>query len=95
MGRPFLARGHLPRSGLHRRPSWALGDYAVLSARVEEGVYKSRKKDYDNPFRRATFRSDEEARAVMGDAETSPFVLRTRKDCAARRARAKGLLGAL
>jgi NDP-sugar pyrophosphorylase family protein len=73
----------------------ALGDYASLSARVEEGVYRSRRKDYDNPFRRATFRSDEESRAVMGDAETSPFVLRTRKDCAALRSRARGLLGAL
>jgi len=73
----------------------ALGDFAALSARVEEGVYRSRRKDYDNPFRRATFRSDEEARAVTGDAETSSFVLRTRKDCAALRTRARGLLGAL
>jgi NDP-sugar pyrophosphorylase family protein len=83
---PLLSRGAL---------AGALAEYAVLSTRVEEGVYRSRKKDYDNPFRRATFRSGEEARAVMGDAETSPFVLRTRKDCASLRARAEGLLGAL
>lgn len=34
----------------------------------------SRKKDFDNPFRRMTFDSDAEMRAVMGDAEENSFV---------------------
>ena len=50
-------------------------------------MYRSRKKDYDNPFRRATVRSEEEAAAVFGSAERNPFVLKTRKDCAALRER--------
>ena len=65
----------------------ALGDLARLSERVEEAVYRSRKKDYDNPFRRATVRSEAEAAAVFGSAERNPFVLKTRKDCAALRER--------
>jgi hypothetical protein len=61
----------------------ALGELARLSQRVEEAVYHSRKKDYDNPFRRATVRSEAEATAVFGSAERNPFVLKMRKDCAA------------
>ena len=73
----------------------ALDDYAALTGRVEEGVYRSRKKDFTNPFRRATFRSAAEAAAVGGDAETSPFVLRTRKECAVLRALAGELAASL
>jgi hypothetical protein len=62
--------------------------FALLSERVEEGVYLSRKKDYENKFRRATFRSDAEAEAVLGSPESNSFVLKTRKDLKALRDRA-------
>jgi NDP-sugar pyrophosphorylase family protein len=65
-----------------------LGEFARLSERVEEGVYLSRKKDYENKFRRATFRSDAEAEAVLGSPESNSFVLKTRKDLKALRDRA-------
>jgi hypothetical protein len=65
-----------------------LGEFARLSERVEEGVYLSRKKDYENKFRRATFRSDAEAEAVLGSPESNSFVLKTRKDLKALRERA-------
>ena len=73
----------------------AFEDYARLSSFVEEEVYATRKKDYDNRFRRATFRSDAEYLAVMGRPEDNPFVKRTRRDLAARRARLEELSGRL
>ena len=57
-----------------------------LTEKVEEGVYRSRKKDYENSFRKATFRSEAEEKAVMGSAERNGFVLKSRKDAAALRA---------
>jgi hypothetical protein len=39
-----------------------------------EQVYLSRKKDYDNPFRKATYRNEAEQKAVVGDAEGNSFV---------------------
>ena len=73
----------------------ALGDFERLADRVEEAVYRSRKKDYENPFRRATFRSDAEAEAVMGNAERNGFVLKTRKDCARQKELARELVARL
>ena len=37
-------------------------------------VYESRKKDYDNPYRNATFRNEEEKFAVIGTIEGTSFV---------------------
>ncbi|MBP7096365.1 MAG: DUF4954 family protein [Spirochaetia bacterium] len=54
---------------------------------VEEEVLKTRKKDYDNRFRKVTFASDAEAKAVIGSAETNSFVRKTREDMAALRSR--------
>jgi hypothetical protein len=66
-----------------------LEEFARLSERVEEGVYLSRKKDYENKFRRATFRSDAEAEAVLGTPESNPFVQKTRKNLKALREKAR------
>lgn len=41
---------------------------------IREQVYLSRKKDYDNPFRRATYRSDEEMTAAIGTLEENGFI---------------------
>ncbi len=43
-------------------------------------VYKSRKKDYDNPFRNATFRNEEEKLAVIGSIDEVGFVKQIRKE---------------
>jgi hypothetical protein len=41
---------------------------------VCEQVYVTRKKDFENPFRKSTFRNDEEMKAVVGTAEENSFV---------------------
>lgn len=49
---------------------------------IAERVYRSRRKDYENPFRRATYRNEAEMTAVIGTAEDNEFVHRVRKDTA-------------
>jgi len=72
----------------------ALRDLVPLSSRIEAQVFATRAKDYSNRFRRATFRSDAEMRAVVGCPEDNPFVKKTRRDMAALRDRAS-VLGSL
>lgn len=43
-------------------------------------VYSSRKKDYDNPYRNATFRNEEEKIAVIGRLEDASFVKQIREE---------------
>ena len=43
-------------------------------------VYLSRKKDYENPYRNATFRNDEEKEAVIGTPDGASFVKQIRKE---------------
>lgn len=43
-------------------------------------VYVSRKKDYDNPFRNATFRNEEEKLAVIGPLDEVSFVKQIRME---------------
>jgi hypothetical protein len=43
-------------------------------------VYISRKKDYDNPYRQATFRNDEEMRAAIGTIDDNSFIVQVRKE---------------
>lgn len=45
-------------------------------------VYKSRKKDYENPFRQMTSRNDAVVKAVFGSAEENPFVKKSADDAA-------------
>ncbi len=72
----------------------ALGDLISLSQRVEVGVFTSRRKDFDNPFRKVTYSSEAEMKAVAGCPEDNPFVLATRKEMSALRERAQAVLGA-
>jgi len=58
---------------------------------VEEQVYLSRRKDFDNPFRRATFRNAEEMRAVAGSAESNVFVTSTKAEISRLRDRIDAL----
>jgi NDP-sugar pyrophosphorylase family protein len=66
----------------------ATEEFTRLASRIEEEVYRSRKKDHDNRFRRATYRSAAEMDAVVGRPEKNPFVLKTKKDMAIMRERA-------
>ena len=43
-------------------------------------VYESRKKDYENPFRNATFRNEEEKIAVIGKLDEVSFVKQIRQE---------------
>lgn len=45
-----------------------------------EQVYLSRKKDYDNPFAKATFRDDAEMQAVLGTPDENAFVKQVREE---------------
>jgi NDP-sugar pyrophosphorylase family protein len=73
----------------------ALASLGALSERVEADVLKSRAKDYENAFRRATFRSEAEMRAVEGSVEDNPFVKRTAHDMARLRERAQAIAARL
>lgn len=43
-------------------------------------VYRTRKKDYDNPFRQATYRNAEEMTAAIGTLEDNSFVRQIRSE---------------
>jgi len=45
-------------------------------------VYETRRKDYDNPFRRATYRNEAEMIAAIGPLDQNDFVLQVRKETA-------------
>jgi len=68
-------------------PLWhgAIDEAVRIQEYVEEQVYRSRVKDYKNPFRQTTFRNAEEMRAVFGDLDQNSFVRLTRKETAALR----------
>ncbi|MEN6306697.1 MAG: DUF4954 family protein [Anaerohalosphaeraceae bacterium] len=58
----------------------ALNKTAQIQDFVCEQVYQSRQKDYDNPFRQATFRNTEEMIAAIGTIEDNSFVKQVRTE---------------
>lgn len=62
---------------------------------IEEQVYLTRSKDFANRFRRATFRGDDEMRAVIGSPEGAPFIRQVRSEMERWRARVDALLDRL
>lgn len=54
---------------------------------ISRGVYESRKKDFDNPFRRSTFQSDAEMEAVVGSVEDNPYIRQVEEQSASLRSR--------
>jgi len=54
-------------------------------------VYESRKKDFDNPFRKATFRNNDELLATIGQVDDNPFIIQVRQETAAFHARASAM----
>ncbi|HUX39482.1 MAG TPA: DUF4954 family protein [Rectinemataceae bacterium] len=73
----------------------ALASFGQLCDKVADEVWKSRKKDHDNRFRKATYRSQAEQDAVVGTAERNVFVLKTRKEMAAMKERVAAFAAAL
>ena len=58
----------------------ALDKAASLQDYVCEKVFDSRKKDFDNPFRRTTFRNAEEMTAALGTLDKNSFIVQVRKE---------------
>jgi hypothetical protein len=47
---------------------------------ISDQVYQTRKKDYDNPFRKITYDSDAELKAALGTVEENEFIIQVRKE---------------
>ncbi|MFA6133541.1 MAG: DUF4954 family protein [Phycisphaerae bacterium] len=58
----------------------ALKDALNIQCFVAEQTFRSRKKDFENPFRQITFECPEEQAAVYGSAEDNSFVKQVRKE---------------
>jgi hypothetical protein len=56
----------------------ALDEAVRIQQTIQDQVYHSRLKDYQNPFRRLTFRNEEELTATLGSPENDAFVVQTR-----------------
>lgn len=61
----------------------ALAEEVRIQQLIADRVEESRRKDFSNPFRRATFRSDEEMTAVVGTLEDNEFVSTAQQRAAA------------
>ncbi len=63
-------------------PQWqaALDRSLTVQQYICDQVYISRKKDYDNPFRQATYRNQEEMTAALGTIDDNSFVKQIRQE---------------
>ena len=59
---------------------WFLDRAVEIQKLRRDRVYASRKKDYDNPFRIATYRSAEEMEAALGSIDDNRFVQQIRAE---------------
>ena len=73
----------------------ALRDLEALTVSVDDGVLSSRAKDWSNPFRRATFRSEAEMTAVLGHPVENSFIRKTKEDMEILRHDLRGLTATL
>ena len=71
------------------RSDW--NDFLRRAMEVQElrrdRVYESRKKDYENPFRIATYRNEEEMVAALGTIDENSFIKQVREETEEFRAR--------
>jgi hypothetical protein len=58
----------------------ALNKAVTLQKYVSDQVYITRKKDYENPFRQATFRNNEEMIAAIGTIDENSFIVQVRQE---------------
>lgn len=59
---------------------WLLDKAIEIQQYICNQVYESRKKDYENPYRNATFRNEEEKIAVIGTIEGASFVKQVKEE---------------
>ncbi len=57
-----------------------LDEALETQAYIEQQVYETRRKDFENPFRAVTFRSPEEMVATIGTVDENDFVGRVREE---------------
>jgi hypothetical protein len=58
----------------------ALNKTVKIQKFVCDQVYNSRKKDFDNPFRKTTFRNMAEMKAAFGTVDENSFIIQVRKE---------------
>jgi len=58
----------------------ALDKVIDIQKYICEQVYVSRKKDYDNQFRKATFRKPEEMEAAIGTIDDNSFIIQVKEE---------------
>jgi len=63
-------------------PEWDtfLDQAVTIQELVRDRVYSSRAKDYANPFRRATYRNEQEMTAALGTVDANSFVQQVRAE---------------
>ena len=58
----------------------ALSKSVDIQEYICDQVFTSRKKDYDNPYRQATFRNMDEMKAAIGTIDDNSFIVQVRKE---------------
>jgi len=58
----------------------ALDKAVEIQELVRDQVYITRKKDFDNPYRQATYRNTEEMNAAIGTIEDNSFIKQVRSE---------------
>ncbi|MBN1416081.1 MAG: DUF4954 family protein [Bacteroidales bacterium] len=58
----------------------ALDKAVEIQQYICDQVYISRKKDYDNPYRQATFRNPDEMKAAIGTIDENSFIIQVKKE---------------
>lgn len=78
----FAVLNEILVDGLVTSSQWnRLLDKAIsLQEFVRDQVYISRNKDYNNPFRKTTFRNQAEMNAALGTIDENSFIIQVRKE---------------
>jgi NDP-sugar pyrophosphorylase family protein len=71
----------------------AIDQAVVIQQYMCDQVYLSRKKDFDDPFRKMTYRNAAEMKAAIGTVEDNDFIKQVRKETAEFLAEVKRLRG--
>jgi hypothetical protein len=78
----FAVLSEITGEGKLTQADWnlALDQAVTIQHYVSDQVYLTRKKDYDNPFRRSTFRNDAEMTAAIGTIDDNSFIVQVRRE---------------
>jgi hypothetical protein len=66
-----------------------------IQDKINKRVYESRKKDYDNSFRKATFRNQNEMDSVLGTIDENEFIANIQKETIEFKNKVKSVLASL